>query len=190
MQWTSSEWNTFSPRLACNHAQHQSCTICLPTLLLFQDCISLKLLYDHEQSLTWIIVSFQQLDFVVVDQIQVAPTNIANIVQHFHCPNTIWETIGNQSQEQLALLVLTSHNAFVHDNNVGYCKGLIPCLHEQVNIVSPMLICKTIWMFKLCASTMYLMLIVVIPFSNDVLQLYFCVLPWALRTRIQRISLQ
>jgi hypothetical protein len=71
---------------------------------------------------------FSQLNFVVVDQIQAAPTNLANIVQHFHCTNTIWETIGNQSQKQLALLVLTSQNAFVHDSNVGYCKGLIPCL--------------------------------------------------------------
>jgi hypothetical protein len=58
---------TIGPILVCNHAQHQSYTTCLPTLLSFQDYISLKLLY--EQSLTWIVVSFQQLDFIIPDQI-------------------------------------------------------------------------------------------------------------------------
>jgi hypothetical protein len=100
-KWKGSEWNISNPRLACNHAQHQSCTTCLPTLLLFQDCISLKLLYDHEQSLTWIIVFFQRLNFVVVDQMQEIPRNFANIVQHFHCLDAIWETIGNQVKNNL-----------------------------------------------------------------------------------------
>ncbi len=58
-----------------------------------------------------------------------------------------WRNLGNHrkpSQEQFALLWLTSHNPFVHNNNVGYCKGLIPCLHEQVDIITQMLIYKTI----------------------------------------------
>jgi hypothetical protein len=87
---------------------------------------------------------FSMIRFCSLDQLQVALTNLANNVQHFHCFDAIWETIGNQSQEQFTLLWLTSHNAFVHDSNVGYCKGLIPCLHEQVDIISQMLICKTI----------------------------------------------
>jgi len=55
--------------LAYNHAQHQSCTTCFPTLLSFQYYINLKLFY--EQSLTCIVISSQRLDFVAINQIQV-----------------------------------------------------------------------------------------------------------------------
>jgi len=97
---------TLGPRLAYNHAQHQSCTTCLPTLLSFQDYISLKLLY--EQSLTRIVVSFQQLDSIVANQIQATQKNIACIVQYFHYTGAIWETITHHSRKHITLLWLTS----------------------------------------------------------------------------------
>ncbi len=86
----------FGPKLAYNCAQHQHCTICLPTPLPFQDWINLKLFY--ELSWTWIVGYFQYLDLIVVDQIQVAPTNLVDIEQYFHDINiVILETISNQT---------------------------------------------------------------------------------------------
>jgi hypothetical protein len=55
-------------------------------------------------------------------------------------------------------------NILVHDSNVGCCEELIPCLHEQLDLISQMLIYKAIWMFRLCVGTLCPMLIVVIPF--------------------------
>jgi hypothetical protein len=62
----------------------------------FQDWINLKLFY--ELSWTWIVGYFQYLDLIVVDQIQVAPTNLVDIEQYFHDINiVILETISNQT---------------------------------------------------------------------------------------------
>jgi hypothetical protein len=118
----------FGLGFAYNHAQHQCCTTCLPTPLSFQDWISLKLLY--ELSWTWIVGSFQWLDFVAMNQFQVAPKNLADIKQYFHVTRAIWETIGNHSKKHLELLWLAWHNVLVHNSNVGCCVELIPCLHE------------------------------------------------------------